>query len=238
MRGLGDARAARHGSRGRGGRCRAAGRLGRRQPARPDPRCRRRQHPAVRPPGHGAAERAGRAGPSTAAGRTRTTASSARTTSRRSRSSWRWRGGSRAARGTPAEPGSRSCSPSARRSRCCGALAFDVGRLDSRFGYVFDHATPIGEIVTAAPTLHRIVAEFHGRAAHAGVRPEAGRSAIAAAARAIAAMQLGRIDPETTTNVGHDPRRNGDQRGARALPSRGRGPKRRPRPRRDARRPR
>ncbi|MBV8217891.1 MAG: M20/M25/M40 family metallo-hydrolase [Solirubrobacterales bacterium] len=83
-----------------------------------------------------------------------------------------------------------------------GAFAFDVGRLRSRFGYVFDHATPIGEIVTAAPTLHRIVAELHGRAAHAGVRPEAGRSAIVAAARAIAAMQLGRIDPETTTNIG------------------------------------
>jgi tripeptide aminopeptidase len=83
-----------------------------------------------------------------------------------------------------------------------GAFAFDVGRLRSRFGYVFDHATPIGEIVIAAPTLHRIVAEFQGRAAHAGVRPEAGRSAIAAAARAIAAMQLGRLDPETTANVG------------------------------------
>jgi tripeptide aminopeptidase len=83
-----------------------------------------------------------------------------------------------------------------------GARAFDVSRLRSRFGYVFDHATPIGEIVVAAPTLHRIVAEFHGRAAHAGVRPEAGRSAIAAAARAIAAMRLGRLDPETTANVG------------------------------------
>src|SRR5262249_41731050 len=83
-----------------------------------------------------------------------------------------------------------------------GARAFDVGRLRSRFGYVFDHATPIGEIVVAAPTLHRIVAEFHGRAAHAGVRPEAGRSAIAAAARAIAAMRLGRVDDESTANVG------------------------------------
>jgi len=83
-----------------------------------------------------------------------------------------------------------------------GARAFDVSRLRSRFGYVFDHATPIGEIVVAAPTLHRIVAEFHGRAAHAGVRPEAGRSAIAAGARAIAAMQLGRIDPDTTANIG------------------------------------
>jgi len=83
-----------------------------------------------------------------------------------------------------------------------GARAFDVGRLESRFGYVFDHATPIGEIVLAAPTLHRMVGEFRGRAAHAGVRPEDGRSAIAAAARAIAAMQLGRLDPETTANVG------------------------------------
>ncbi len=83
-----------------------------------------------------------------------------------------------------------------------GARAFDAGRLDSRFGYVFDHATPIGDIVLAAPTLHRMVAEFRGRAAHAGVRPEDGRSAIAAAARAVAAMRLGRLDPETTANVG------------------------------------
>jgi tripeptide aminopeptidase len=83
-----------------------------------------------------------------------------------------------------------------------GARAFDVRRLRSKFGYVFDHATPIGEIVLAAPTLHRMVAEFRGRAAHAGVRPEAGRSAIAAAARAVAAMRLGRLDPESTANVG------------------------------------
>jgi tripeptide aminopeptidase len=83
-----------------------------------------------------------------------------------------------------------------------GSKEFDVGRLQSRFGYVFDHATPIGEIVLASPTHHRIVAEVHGRAAHAGVRPEAGRSAIAAAARGIAAMRLGRLDEETTANVG------------------------------------
>ena len=83
-----------------------------------------------------------------------------------------------------------------------GARAFDASRLDSRFGYVFDHATPIGDIVLAAPTLHRMVAEFRGRAAHAGVRPEDGRSAIAAAARGIAAMRLGRLAPETTANVG------------------------------------
>ncbi len=83
-----------------------------------------------------------------------------------------------------------------------GSKAFNASRLDSRFGYVFDHATPIGEIVLASPTHHRIDAELRGRAAHAGVRPEVGRSAIAAAASAIAAMRLGRLDPETTANVG------------------------------------
>ncbi|HEX4804882.1 MAG TPA: M20/M25/M40 family metallo-hydrolase, partial [Conexibacter sp.] len=49
---------------------------------------------------------------------------------------------------------------------------------------------------------HRVVAELRGVAAHAGIRPEAGRSAIVAAARAIAAMPLGRLDAETTANVG------------------------------------
>ena len=83
-----------------------------------------------------------------------------------------------------------------------GSGAFDVSRLDSRFGYVFDHATPIGEIVLASPYHHRITAELRGRAAHAGVRPEAGRSAIVAAARAIAAMRLGRLDADTVANVG------------------------------------
>ena len=83
-----------------------------------------------------------------------------------------------------------------------GAKAFDVSRLRSPFGYVFDHASPIGEIVVASPTYYRLTAELHGRAAHAGIRPEDGRSAILAAARAIASMRLGRLDDETTANVG------------------------------------
>lgn len=83
-----------------------------------------------------------------------------------------------------------------------GARAFDVSRLTSSFGYVFDHASPIGEIVVASPTYHRVIADLQGRAAHAGIRPEEGRSAIAAAARAIAAMSLGRLDAETTANIG------------------------------------
>jgi len=83
-----------------------------------------------------------------------------------------------------------------------GAQAFDTGRLRSRFGYVFDHATPIGEIVLASPTSYRLQAEFRGVAAHAGIRPEDGRNAIVAAAKAVAAMPFGRIDAETTANVG------------------------------------
>ena len=83
-----------------------------------------------------------------------------------------------------------------------GIKQFEVGRLESDFGYVFDHATPIGEIVTASPTYYRLAADFHGRAAHAGIRPEAGRSAVLAAAHAIAHMPHGRIDEQTTANVG------------------------------------
>jgi len=83
-----------------------------------------------------------------------------------------------------------------------GAKAFDTACLRSDFGYVFDHASPIGEVIVAAPTYYRLEASFHGAAAHAGIRPEDGRSAIAAAAHAVAAMSLGRLDAETTANVG------------------------------------
>jgi tripeptide aminopeptidase len=83
-----------------------------------------------------------------------------------------------------------------------GAKQVDRGWLRSEFGYVFDHATPIGEVIVASPTYYRLEAEFHGKAAHAGIRPEDGRNAIVAAARAIAAMPNGRLDAETTANVG------------------------------------
>ena len=50
---------------------------------------------------------------------------------------------------------------------------------------MFDHASPIGELILAAPTYYRLEARFRGAAAHAGIRPEEGRNAIAAAARAL-----------------------------------------------------
>jgi tripeptide aminopeptidase len=84
-----------------------------------------------------------------------------------------------------------------------GARAFDASALRSDFGYVFDHATPIGEVVTSSPSHFRLEAVFRGAAAHAGIRPEDGRSAILAAARAVSAMRLGRLDDgESSANVG------------------------------------
>ena len=83
-----------------------------------------------------------------------------------------------------------------------GAAALDPEVLRSDMGFVLDHATPIGEVITAAPTYKKIRAEFRGIEAHAGIRPEAGRSAIEAATHAVATMDLGRLDPETTANVG------------------------------------
>jgi tripeptide aminopeptidase len=83
-----------------------------------------------------------------------------------------------------------------------GAKEFEVGILRSRLGYTFDSAAPVGGVVVASPTHYRITAELRGVAAHAGLRPETGRSAIVAAARAIANMRLGRIDSQSTANIG------------------------------------
>jgi len=83
-----------------------------------------------------------------------------------------------------------------------GAAAFDHTRLHAQLGYVYDQAAPIGEIILGAPFAQGLEVTFHGRAAHSGMFPEEGRSAIQAAARAIADLRLGRIDEEATANVG------------------------------------
>jgi tripeptide aminopeptidase len=83
-----------------------------------------------------------------------------------------------------------------------GAKALDLAALDARAGFVFDSTGPIGAVITRAPSQKMLTADFHGVAAHAGIAPEKGRSAIAAAAAAVAAMKLGRIDEATTANVG------------------------------------
>ena len=83
-----------------------------------------------------------------------------------------------------------------------GAKELDLDALRAPFGFVLDHASPIGEVITAAPTYQHLAARFDGLEAHAGIRPEAGHSAIEAAAAAVAAMRLGRLDEATTANVG------------------------------------
>jgi len=83
-----------------------------------------------------------------------------------------------------------------------GAAYFDPSVLQAQFGFVYDHTGELGGIVTSAPTHKEIDATFRGVAAHAGIQPEQGRSAIVAASRAVAAMTLGRIDECTTANVG------------------------------------
>lgn len=83
-----------------------------------------------------------------------------------------------------------------------GAKAFDVAALRSDCGFVLDHASAIGEVIVSSPTQQRVLADFEGVEAHAGIRPEDGNNAIAAAAAAISRMELGRLDAETTANVG------------------------------------
>ncbi|MBU5594821.1 M20/M25/M40 family metallo-hydrolase [Amphibacillus sp. MSJ-3] len=83
-----------------------------------------------------------------------------------------------------------------------GAKALDASLLDAEFGYALDSDGPVGDIIIAAPTQVKFLAKVKGKTAHAGVAPEKGVSAITIAAKAIAQMPLGRIDHETTANIG------------------------------------
>lgn len=83
-----------------------------------------------------------------------------------------------------------------------GARAIDPANLEAAYGYALDSNGEIGDIAVAAPTQAHIVVEIFGKSAHAGVSPEKGISAIQVAAKSISAMKLGRIDEETTANIG------------------------------------
>jgi len=82
-----------------------------------------------------------------------------------------------------------------------GAKHFDKSRLKAAFGYALD-AHRVGELVIGAPSQNSFKMIIHGKEAHAGVEPEKGLNAIRIASEAIAAMPLGRIDFETTCNIG------------------------------------
>lgn len=83
-----------------------------------------------------------------------------------------------------------------------GARAMDPKHLDAAYGYALDSDGKIGMICTAGPTQTKMHITVIGKSAHAGVNPEDGISAITAAAKAISRMPLGRIDHETTANIG------------------------------------
>lgn len=83
-----------------------------------------------------------------------------------------------------------------------GAKHLDLTQLASKTAIVMDSAGPVGSIVARAPSQDTMTIEITGQASHAGVAPEQGVSAVVVAARAIAGMRLGRIDPETTANIG------------------------------------
>jgi len=82
-----------------------------------------------------------------------------------------------------------------------GVKAMDFGRISARRGFLMDNDT-LETIVIGGPTYFAIDVAVEGRSAHAGMEPEKGINAIQAAAKAIAALRLGRIDHETTANVG------------------------------------
>lgn len=88
-------------------------------------------------------------------------------------------------------------------SGLAGAKVLDPSFIKASYGYALDSDGPVGHVVTQAPYQAKIFAKLYGKSAHAGVAPEKGISAITLAAKAIAKMQLGRIDKETTANIGY-----------------------------------
>jgi tripeptide aminopeptidase len=82
-----------------------------------------------------------------------------------------------------------------------GAKCLDVSKLRAQTGLVLD-SDSVGFLFTKAPAANRMEFRVHGLEAHAGVCPERGINAIKVAADGIAKMRLGRIDHETTANIG------------------------------------
>lgn len=83
-----------------------------------------------------------------------------------------------------------------------GAKNLDYSKIYAKYGFVLDDGGEIGEVAVSAPSQNQIEVTVKGKAAHAGVEPEKGISAICIASEAISKMRLGRIDEETTANIG------------------------------------
>lgn len=87
-------------------------------------------------------------------------------------------------------------------STLLGSRNMTPGWVKADFGYAIDSNGNVGSIAVAAPAQAKVYITFSGKAAHAGVNPEDGISAITVAAKAVSRMPLGRIDKETTANFG------------------------------------
>jgi len=83
-----------------------------------------------------------------------------------------------------------------------GAKNLDISSLNAQMGFVLDSGGQVGEIISAAPSQNSLKIIFHGKSAHAGSNPEEGINAIQIAGFALSRMKLGRIDEETTANIG------------------------------------
>ena len=83
-----------------------------------------------------------------------------------------------------------------------GSMVMDYDLITAKAGFVADSGGNIGRIVNRAPAQKNLKCTVHGQASHAGIAPEKGINAITAAAQAIATIRQGRLDSETTANIG------------------------------------
>lgn len=83
-----------------------------------------------------------------------------------------------------------------------GAKNINMEIIDAKYGFAFDSDGDIGTVINRAPFHNSISAQFKGKAAHAGIEPEKGINSIKAASIAISNMKIGRIDKESTCNIG------------------------------------
>ncbi|MGI6004739.1 MAG: M20/M25/M40 family metallo-hydrolase [Christensenellales bacterium] len=85
---------------------------------------------------------------------------------------------------------------------CKGVAQFDLSKIRSEEAYVLDLAGPVGSAAYQAPSILSFTVTVRGKASHAGFAPQEGVHAIAAAAQALCGLALGRVDADTTVNVG------------------------------------
>lgn len=87
-------------------------------------------------------------------------------------------------------------------SSLAGSREIDRSLIKADYGFALDSNGPVGDVIIAAPTQAKLTITITGKSAHAGVNPEDGISAIQVASQAISKTPLGRIDSETTANIG------------------------------------